>query len=261
MRYLRCLGADDASCSLESVQVLRGVAAMLVVFTHAGLLALSVTNHFGPTWLVPTKAVAEMGAIGVDLFFVISGCVMALSARRFTGAGGAGTFLVLRFIRIAPLFYLASLVMLANHIRADLLIEPSSVLNSITFIPVFDDAVYSWPLHCLGWTLAFDFSFYLVVTASIASGRSGRPDLLLGAMVSIPFLGFLLPLQWTAWEVLTNPLLWEFALGVAAYVIWERRWIRFLRVPIAVLAGVSVVGILVALWLGEDWMAASGLHA
>ena len=32
---------------------------MLVVFNHAGLLALSMDNHFGPSWLVPSKAVED----------------------------------------------------------------------------------------------------------------------------------------------------------------------------------------------------------
>ena len=109
---------------LESVQILRGIAAMLVVFNHAGLLALSIKSQFGPSWLVPSKAAAEMGAIGVDLFFVISGFVMALSARRFIGPWGASTFLALRFVRIAPLYYLASLVMLANLVRVGRQLDP-----------------------------------------------------------------------------------------------------------------------------------------
>src|SRR5690606_39022954 len=128
---------------------------MLVVFNHAGLLALDMDNAFGPSLLVATDAVARMGAIGVDLFFIISGFVMALSARRFVGPRGAGTFLLLRFVRIAPLFHLASLLMLVNVLRSGIPVEPSSALNSITFIPIFDAETYSWPLHYLGWTLAF----------------------------------------------------------------------------------------------------------
>jgi exopolysaccharide production protein ExoZ len=234
---------------------------MLVVFNHAGLLALGTKNHFGPSLLVPSRAVAEMGAIGVDLFFVISGFVMALSARRFAGPMGAGAFLALRFVRIAPLFYLASLAMLAVSLRGGAAIDPSSVLNSLTFIPIFDDETYSWPLHYLGWTLAFEFAFYLVVAALIASGRGARADLLLAAIVSIPFLGFLLQAQSAAWKVLTNPILWEFALGVFAYLLWERRWIRWLRLPFAILAGLALVAIVIALWLGQDQLAASGWDA
>ena len=98
-----------------------------------------------------------MGAIGVDLFFVISGFVMALTAARFTGAHGAGTFLALRFVRIAPLYYLACLAMLVLVFNPGAQLGRETLLNSITFIPVFDDGRYSWPVHYLGWTLAFEF--------------------------------------------------------------------------------------------------------
>ena len=184
---------------LESVQVLRGIAAMLVVFNHAGLLALSMDNHFGPSWLVPSKAVAEMGAIGVDLFFIISGFVMALSARRFMGPWGASTFLALRFVRIAPLYYLASLLMLANVVRVGMPLDPSSLLNSITFIPVFDDASYSWPVHYLGWTLSFECVFYSLVGTLIAAGAGLRPARLLAVTTAVPLVGLLIPAESAAW--------------------------------------------------------------
>ena len=243
---------------LESIQVLRGVAAMLVVFNHAGLLAVSMDNRFGPSWLVPSEAVADMGAIGVDLFFVISGFVMSLSARRFMGPWGASTFMALRFVRIAPLFYLASILMLANLVRAGLPVDPSSLLNSITFIPVFDDETYSWPLHYLGRTLSFEFAFYFLVGILIAAGAGTNPAMLLAITVAVPFLGFMLQAQSAAWKVFTNPILWEFALSVVAYILWKRCLLRRLRAPFAILAVAAFLAITLAIWLGRDWLAATG---
>jgi exopolysaccharide production protein ExoZ len=211
------------STRIESVQVLRGIAAMLVVFSHAGLfLALAPQYNLGSSYLVPSEAVASMGAIGVDLFFVISGFVMTLGARRFTGPRGAGLFLIQRFVRIAPLFYLACLVMLAEVLRAGLRVETASVFNSLTFIPVFDDGTYSWPLHYLGWTLMFEWVFYLLVAVLIASGRGGRHIPLLVVLAAVPLLGALLDPQLMLGRVLSNPILWEFALGTIACILYER---------------------------------------
>jgi exopolysaccharide production protein ExoZ len=199
---------------LESVQMMRGLAAMLVVAHHAGnLLVTPPVLDAGGSYLIPSTGVAHLCAIGVDLFFVISGFVMALSARRFVGPAGAGVFLAQRFIRIAPLFYLASLLMLAEALRAGLPIDPMSVLNTIIFIPVFDDAAYSWPLHYLGWTLAFEFTFYLMVAALIAAGRGGQHPMLLAVLVALPLVGLVIQAQPILWKILTNGLLWEFALG------------------------------------------------
>lgn len=214
---------SPVSSRIESVQVLRGIAAMLVVFNHAGLfLALAPQYNLGPSYLVPSEAVASMGAIGVDLFFVISGFVMTLSARRFIGPTGAAVFLIQRFVRIAPLFYLACLVMLIEALRAGLPVERASVFNSLTFIPIFDDGTYSWPLHYLGWTLTFEWVFYLLVAALIASGRGGRHIPLLALLAALPLLGVLLNPQLMVGRVLTNPILWEFALGTIACILYEK---------------------------------------
>jgi len=220
---------------VESVQILRGVAAMLVVFHHAGLfLALGPAFKPGESYLVPNEAFAQLGAIGVDLFFVISGFVMALSARRFMGTAGAGVFLSQRFIRIAPLFYLACLLMLAESLRAGTPIDPSSIMNSITFIPIFDDEAYSWPLHYLGWTLAFEFVFYLIVACLIAAGRGGNHATLLCATLLLPLAGFVVHASPILWKVLTNPIIWEFGLGIMASMLWEKGWLERLRTPLAV---------------------------
>ncbi len=236
--------------------MLRGVAAMLVVYNHAGLyLALSPQSLGGDSWLAPDDATARMGAIGVDLFFVISGFVMALTAARFAGAQGAGTFLALRFVRIAPLYYLACLAMLALVINPGAQVGRETLLNSLTFIPVFDDGRYSWPLHYLGWTLAFEFVFYTFVAALVAAGLSARPLVLLAVVGFVPLAGFAVDIPLAAWRVVTNPILWEFGLGVGAYLIWRRGWLPRLAKPLAIGFVAAVVGFGIVLWVVPDDMA------
>ena len=141
---------------------------MLVVCNHAGLLALKYLE-------VPENRLhrcqwnlANAGVFGVDIFFVISGFVMAMSARRFDGGLGAIHFLAQRYNRIAPLFYLFSALLLAEMLRSQVPIRKcASVLNTLTFVPWFDGREYHWPIHYLGWTLAFEFVFYGVVATLI----------------------------------------------------------------------------------------------
>jgi exopolysaccharide production protein ExoZ len=200
---------------IRSLEGLRGLAALLVALFHAYV--------YGRWGGLPTQwGVLAQAWLFVDLFFVISGFVMTLSARRFIGPTGAAVFLIQRFVRIAPLFYLACLVMLIESLRAGLPVERASVLNSLTFIPIFDDGTYSWPLHYLGWTLTFEWVFYLLVAALIAGGRGGRHIPLLAMLAAIPLLGVLLNPQLMVGRVLSNPILWEFALGTIACILYEK---------------------------------------
>lgn len=223
---------------LPSIQALRGLAAMAVVFNHAGLLTYRSAETIGPSLLVPSLALPRLGAIGVDLFFVISGFVMALSAARFAGPRGAALFLAHRYNRIAPLFYLFCALLLAQLLLAGVAVTPHSVLNSLTFIPLLGGVEYAWPLHYLGWTLAFEFVFYVVVTVLIGARAGHRGLLLLGVVVALPLLGLLTRPVEVAARMFTNPILWEFALGIVAYVAWRADLLRRAR---PVLVGLLVL--------------------
>ena len=83
------------------LDALRGVAALLVLATH---LQSSIVGFYASGWLAAHPAAArvlEHGAIGVDVFFLISGFIVFLAARRVIHAGsGVRLFLLKRFLRI-----------------------------------------------------------------------------------------------------------------------------------------------------------------
>lgn len=90
--------------TIRGIQVLRGLAACMVVIHHstqrfANLVAGSST----PFW--------ENGASGVDLFFIISGLVMAISTLgREDKRHPAAVFLKRRFIRLVPMYWAITLL-------------------------------------------------------------------------------------------------------------------------------------------------------
>jgi exopolysaccharide production protein ExoZ len=216
--------AAPRSQRVEPIQWLRGVAAMLVVCNHAGLLAL---KHLGTpddaSHLVEWN-LAKAGAFGVDIFFVISGFVMAMSAQRFDGALGAADFLAQRYNRIAPLFYLMSAVLFADILRAQVAFDVREVANTLTFIPWVDGREYHWPIHYLGWTLAFEFVFYGVVGALIWAGPRRRLLVLALILLALPALGAMFDWPWMPLRMLTSPMMIEFAFGVVLYRAWLAGW-------------------------------------
>ena len=197
---------------------------MLVVWNHAALLALKYLELPENSAHRMQWDLANAGVFGVDIFFVISGFVMAMSARRFDGSLGAIHFLAQRYNRIAPLFYLLSALLLADMLRAQVPFEVRDVLNTLTFVPWFDGREYHWPIHYLGWTLAFEFVFYGVVAALIWTGRGRHVVLLAAILAGLALAGALFDAPWMPLWMLTSPTMVEFGFGVVAYRAWRAGW-------------------------------------
>ena len=214
---------------LASIQYLRAVAALLVVFHHA--------RNVHP-WLYNPLAGFGLAQCGVDIFFVISGFVMYSAAR----GERTGEFLRRRLIRIAPLYWLATLVsaplILLNHgstLNGRLL---AHLACSVLFIPHYspEHAGEIWPLRVVGWSLNYEMFFYLVFAAGIAAKR-----LVTLTALALPLLvaaGLLLKSDNALWLSYTDPLLLEFLAGVILAVGGERlrRHDLSLLLPLGVLA-------------------------
>lgn len=158
---------------LRSIQVLRAVAACAVVVLHA------VPEAHQPV------GIAGYGAAGVDLFFVISGFIMANVAPERTPGG----YLRDRLWRIYPLWWIAVVPWLLMVPRG-----PTFVMSSLTLWPIYAGGHFV-PVLKVGWTLSLELLFYLAVTVAITT-RPAVPLalyalLLVGALTtSSPLLHF-----------------------------------------------------------------------
>jgi peptidoglycan/LPS O-acetylase OafA/YrhL len=141
---------------------------------------------------------------------------------------------------------------------ADVAIGRHSALNSIFFLPLFDKDQCSWPIHFLGWTLAFETIFYLVVAVLIAFGRSRDAFAILLTLLVLPLLGLLVGRGPALQDMVLNPIMWEFAFGVAAIMLWQRGMLRRLR-PWLLLLALAAFGCLVLVAAqGAPFFGASG---
>jgi exopolysaccharide production protein ExoZ len=123
-----------------TIQALRAVAALLVVLIHAFETWGERVDPAAPglSW--------ENGAAGVDIFFIISGFVMVISARRLIDQPGAWLiFLRHRIVRIVPLYWLlTTFKIFAVVALGDIVLRTSLGFNfvagSYLFLPVTDSA-------------------------------------------------------------------------------------------------------------------------
>jgi len=201
---LRDLGQSIVT-SIHSVQYLRGLAACAVVCFH-------VSEQFGGSF--------DVGAAGVDIFFVISGFIMWV-----TTAGRPADpwrFMGRRITRIVPLYWIVTLLTAAG-----ILLKPQffyghffSVANfvgSLFFLPVLQEGALH-PIVIQGWTLCYEMMFYLVFTLVLFLGERWRFGVLTGALVAIVALHFVLPDGYT--HAFTDPVVLEFAAGVVVGHLW-----------------------------------------
>lgn len=97
---------ETARAEIGQLTGVRFVAALWVLLHHASFLPVDV---YGP-WLAPVAPVVAAGPLGVDLFFVLSGLVLARSyLERWAGrprAREVGAFVRARLARIWPLYAL-----------------------------------------------------------------------------------------------------------------------------------------------------------
>jgi peptidoglycan/LPS O-acetylase OafA/YrhL len=146
----------------ESVHLLRGIAAMLVLMAH------SFRSFY--FWDIPwfEKSVLNAGQIGVSVFFVISGFVLPLSLQKNYRFRDYPRFLLRRIVRIEPT-YLASMVVAIAWVWSASRLAPNATpwefnfgqiaAHLLYFVPFTD---YKW-VNDVYWTLAIEFQFYLFI--------------------------------------------------------------------------------------------------
>lgn len=214
---------------VDNLQLLRLLAASAVLVSHA---ASRFVPEDGPFWRVPWVA-------GVDLFFVISGFVMALLAHgRWGRPGAAGAFMVRRIVRIVPAYWFFTLLLAAAALIAGGQIDGSratfsGLLTSLFFVPwprPSDGEIV--PLLAQGWTLNYEMFFYLAVALALRL-RSG-PKWLVGGFVLLAASASFWPAHWWVARFYANPIILEFVVGMAL------GWLYLAGVRIGRLAAVGL---------------------
>lgn len=160
---------------LPSLDGLRGVAAGLVVLTHAAFL-----TGFGTTGGLAGHLLAR-GDFGVSIFFALSGFLLhrgLVHHRDLTGRVDGFAYAARRFARIVPAYWLAlAAVVVATRPDAGVWL-----LNALALHIYAPDAVIA--AFGQAWSVATELSFYAALPLAVVlldrvRRRPGRPLLVL----------------------------------------------------------------------------------
>lgn len=207
---------------IRSIQALRALAALMVTVAHASEEA----KHFFD--FVPILETDAFGK-GVDLFFVISGFIIYFASRvAATAPTGWAIFLRQRFIRVAPMYFLATALMVGV-----LLVFPAGlkearldwhqIVSSFFFWPYERYDGRTAPILSLGWTLNYEMFFYLVFAACLPlTGRAAKWACVI-VIVALVVIGATVPADApAALRFWTSNIMLEFAAGILIAVAYER---------------------------------------
>jgi len=219
----------------NGLQLLRFIAAGLVLLVHL------------PTYAVFPFFAGEQrlfsGAIGVDVFFCISGLVMYLSVGRKTGPAFALQFAIRRLFRVVPLYFLLTVLLyVVLSVRAGNFSDLSACLGkSLAFAYCGTGNGYGDPIIPMGWSLNYEMFFYACLLLGLLTLKENVLRHVALLLVAIAVFGWLTNDHF----YYVNSIVIEFVFGILLGMYGEQ-----IRRRIPKPAAILLVGLVALLFFG-----------
>jgi exopolysaccharide production protein ExoZ len=234
----------DRQKTFISIQYLRGISAVLVIFFHAAIQSTALSGVDVPTF----------GKLGVDVFFVISGFVMWESVT--TRPISPILFLKKRFCRIVPLYWTftlaaASVAFVKPQLLRSTIFNLPHLIASLAFVPWINPVATGTslderitPVINPGWTLIFEMLFYVLFASILILPRRLRFPILIAEMLLIHGTAVYFRDAGAVPQFYAQNVMFEFLFGILIAIIVPRY--RAMALPIA--AGLVALALAALLW-------------
>ncbi len=194
---------------LNNIQILRGISALLVC-----------CFHFRETINLPGLNLGDIlfnkGSIGVPVFFIISGFIMAFTTQRINFSRDSFQQITLfykrRVIRIVPLYYLLTFAIMIPGGSFFLYFHGAGLyelIHSLLFLPTKKE----FPVLFLGWSLNFEMFFYLIFGLSLFF-KEKRYYFIVGFFILATMLGYCVHFDSPYLKMVTHSLNLYFVVGI-----------------------------------------------
>ncbi|MCF6235352.1 MAG: acyltransferase [Gammaproteobacteria bacterium] len=222
---------------IEQLTWLRGIAAFLVIVAHSIDATKVKYSDSDVTSRFPPMDFMGLGFFGVALFFVLSGCALWISNRRFDNHRGIIKFYIKRVFRIWPAFFVSVLIYLVfiQIFQYFYLSEPRglwiefladsdfSFINVLQYLSLTSNL--TGPDNIMNvayWSLPVEFQFYIIFPVLIAAILFTRALGLIFIAIALYFIGSLQLIEIDRYEVFT--LAFTFCGGILiGYLYTEKK--------------------------------------
>jgi peptidoglycan/LPS O-acetylase OafA/YrhL len=188
------------------------------------------------------------GSFGVDVFFVISGYIMARILDPQSDSSSE-FFFRRRVLRIVPPYWFFTILLYLVALRIPQLMGSTrasiiELLKSLFFIPFTKSSGLIQPLLFIGWSLNYEMFFYLALAIGLLIHKR-RAVWFGGAIVLVTmFVSMRFAAQSVAAQFYSRDIVLEFLLGIVSYYLCralsEER-ARHLRLPALIVCFGSVL--------------------
>jgi exopolysaccharide production protein ExoZ len=196
---------NDAT--IHSIQLLRSIAATLVVILH---VQQAFSGKVSPAIFPQEGYLFGFGAVGVHIFFVISGFIMVVTSCQPSRPYDARRFLKRRFLRIYPIYWVCALTFIGVHALMGMPydLSPGEFFGAMLLWPA-DSPLIIGP----AWTLAYEMFFYLCFGLAMMLSLTRGLIVLTAVFLGLIIVGAFVPNKGPALHLVTNTLLLEFLAG------------------------------------------------
>ena len=232
---------------INSIQFLRGFAALAVVVHHTGGY---VKRYFEPTLLFEDKF--SIGFAGVDLFFVISGFIIHFTSKNYlNNHSKLKEYLKKRFIRVYPIYWIITTIL---FISSWLIVE---ILDKNIFSIGYPNTLIAYiqtylllPLHFainpVTWTLSYELFFYLCFAILIISKRLWIiPALILAVSFYNIFINIpeIVEVKLNYFNFIFSGYNFEFMFGFLIYPLYEKIKLSNIISVILLIISISIIAL------------------
>lgn len=218
---------------LYNLHLLRVIAALGVVYFHT-------------TSVAGLKLDWDVGSRGVDVFFVISGFIIA-----YIGTSKPEQFFRRRLIRVVPFYWAATAFVFAMVSVAPALFRSTTssvphLIASLLFLPHESATGEMHPTLILGWSLNFEMFFYVLFALALGISRRWSPMICVGWIVAFVIAIHTFATGSPAMNFYARPIVLEFCFGIGVFYLFN--WCSARKARIAAVPGLKwlVLAILIA---------------
>lgn len=169
------MSGEAPKIRLQSLDIMRGLAALAVLLFHYSV----ILPRFAPA-ARPIPIAFEAGGYGVHLFFVVSGFVILMSLER----SSASQFLISRFTRLYPVYWLACLLTFAVLTSSHWITYSVSAGEFLINLTMMQSFVRVGAVDGVYWSLAYELGFYAFLFTALRLGGTRIVSILPHYMVA-----------------------------------------------------------------------------